>query len=107
MKVARHLGGGAIKSQAHQQVSTSNDWNCDACAIPNLRRSVSFFDGQTYTDREHQEAPCVSVEGSWEPARCSGLSAARLQAFFPTAVSSPLSAGRPKRFRCCNLVFGR
>src|SRR5215471_21719619 len=61
-------------------------------------------DAQTYSDRKHQSAPCVSVQNSCEPARHFGLSAAGLPPVFAKTLSRFVFARRTERLRRCNLV---
>jgi hypothetical protein len=50
------------------------------------------FDAQTYADWKHQSAPRISIEVSQEPARHSGVSAARLPAILMAAAFGALFA---------------
>jgi hypothetical protein len=54
------------------------------------------FDAQTYADWKHQSAPRISIEVSREPARHSGVSAARLPAILMAAAFGALFARRTK-----------
>src|SRR5581483_2095178 len=93
------------KSQARMEIARAN--RVEACAVFDLRRTVSFFDAQAYTHRQHQTAPRISLEDPREQARHPGLFAAWLSSFVPTALSRALSARRSKCFRCRNFICWR
>src|SRR4029077_18725410 len=68
---------------------------------------ASGFHAQTYADRQHQTAPRISIEDSWESSRRSGVSAARLQPLLAATGSGALFERRSKRFRRGHFVFRR
>src|SRR3954466_5886831 len=72
------------------------------------RRAMPFaLHAAEYTYRKHPATPRVSLENSEEPPGRSRLSAARLSPIFDPSLPGALSARRPERVRCRDVVWRR